>query len=35
LCSLLNSLTEVAINQFDLEEKNGKTAHFKTLKALA
>jgi hypothetical protein len=35
LCDLLHKLTDVAVGQFDLEEKNGKTAHFKTLNALA
>ena len=34
LLILLLDLTEMAVNQFSLEEKNGKTAHYKTLSAL-
>jgi hypothetical protein len=34
LSDLLHKLSEVAVGQFNLEEKNGKTAHFKTLNAL-
>jgi Transposase DDE domain len=34
LCTLMHNLIEMATYQFNLEEKNGKTAHFKTLVAL-
>ncbi len=33
LLILLLDLTNIAANQFNLEEKNGKTAHYKTLSA--
>lgn len=35
LLILLLDLTNIASNQFNLEEKNGKTAHYKTLSTLA
>lgn len=35
LKSLLYDLVNIAVNQFSLEEKKGKTAFYKTLKALA
>ena len=35
LLILILDLTHIASNQFSLEEKNGKTAHYKTLSALA
>ena len=33
--SLLYDLVNIAVNQFNLEEKKGKTSHYKTLTALA
>ena len=33
--SLLYDLVNIAVNQFSLEEKKGKTAHYKTLTAIA
>lgn len=35
LVTLLNDLAKIAVNQFNLEEKKGKTSHYKTLMALA
>ena len=35
LVPLLYDLVNIAVNQFNLEEKKGKTAYYKTLKALA
>lgn len=35
LISLLYDLINIAVNQFNLEEKKGKTAYYKTLNALA
>jgi len=35
LITMLHDLAYIAVNQFNLEEKNGKTAHYKTLTTLA
>lgn len=35
IISLLNDLVKIAFDQFGLEEKKGKTSHYKTLTALA
>lgn len=35
LLTLLYELANIAVNQFNLEEKKGKTSHYKTLTALA